>query len=334
MKNIKKLMCILLSVVCALLMCSCRSADKLAFGTGGIGGNYYAYGSAYAQLIGAENEKLSVEVKATAGSAANLRLIQQGFLDIAVVQSDMLTEAYNGENSFAEMPCRSIRALAALYTEECQLIVRADSDIYTVSDLYGKTVSVGEEESGTLKDAELIMQLGGLVNGSVKKENLSFSDSAAALENGTIDAFFVTAGLPTTAVTELAKETAIRIVSLDEKIIDRMTDGDSDYTVCTIPANTYAGQTEEVRTVGVKAVLVASGRISDDTAEQLVRILFDHSSELYYATSASEFDVDFAVSGISIPFHSGAAGFYEEQGVTVNTNADKAEIDRPSAAQD
>ena len=228
MKNIKKLMCILLSAVCALLMCSCRSTDKLAFGTGGIGGNYYAYGSAYAQLIGAENEKLSVEVKATAGSAANLRLIQQGFLDIAVVQSDMLTEAYNGENSFAEMPCRSIRALAALYTEECQLIVRADSDIYTVSDLYGKTVSVGEEESGTLKDAELIMQLGGLVNGSVKKENLSFSDSAAALENGTIDAFFVTAGLPTTAVTELAKETAIRIVSLDEKIIDRMTDGDSD----------------------------------------------------------------------------------------------------------
>ena len=327
-------MCILLSAVCALMLCSCKSADKLAFGTGGIGGNYYAYGSAYAQLIEADNEKTAVDVKTTAGSAANLRLIRQGFLDIAVVQGDMLTDAYEGNGDFAEMPCRNVRALAGLYTEECQLIVRADSDIYTVSDLFGKSVSVGEEDSGVVKNAELIMELNGITNGSVKKVNLSFSDSAAALENGTIDAFFVTAGLPTTAVTELAKETAIRLVSLDEKTIARMTGENSDYTACTIPANTYAGQTEDVRTVGVKAILVASGRVSDETAEQLVRILFDHSSELHYSTSASEFSAEFASSGISTPFHSGIKRFYEEQGITVNTNADKAEIDRPSAAQD
>lgn len=328
------MMRILLSAVLALSLCSCKSSDRLAFGTGGIGGNYYAYGSAYAQLIGGDSDKLSVEVKATAGSAANLRLLQQGFLDIAVVQSDMLSDAYSGEGDFAEMPCRSVRALAGLYTEECQLIVRADSDIYAVSDLYGKTVSVGEEDSGVIKNAELIMELNGITNGSVKKVNLSFSDSAAALEKGTIDAFFVTAGLPTTAVTELAKETAIRLISLDEKTIERMTGENSFYTACTIPANTYAGQTEDVRTVGVKAVLVASGRVSDDTAEQLVRTLFDHSSELHYSTSASEFSADFAASGITVPFHSGAARFYEANGITVNTNADKAEIDRPSAAQD
>lgn len=327
-------MCVLLSAVCALALCSCKSSDKLAFGTGGIGGNYYAYGSAYAQLIGADNEKMSVEVKTTAGSAANLRLIQQGFLDIAVVQSDMLTDAYSGEGTFSEMPCRSVRALAGLYTEECQLIVKADSDIYTVSDLFGKCVSVGEEDSGVVKNAEVIMELNGITNGSVKKVNLSFSDSAAALENGTIDAFFVTAGLPTTAVTELSKETAIRLISLDEKTIARMTGDNSVYTACTIPANTYAGQTEDVRTVGVKAVLVASGRLSDDTAEQLVHTLFDHSAQLHYSTSASGFDADFVSSGISVPFHSGAARFYEDQGITVNTNADKAEIDRPSAAQD
>lgn len=334
MKRIKKVLCMALAAVCALMLCSCRNANTLSLGTGGIGGNYYSYGSAYAQLVGSDNDKLTVNVRTTAGSAANLRLLQQGFLDIAIVQSDMLTQAYNGMDSFSEIPCRSVRALAALYIEEVQLIVRADSDIYTVSDLYGKRISVGEEESGTLKNAELILSLGGIVNGSAAKVNLSFSDSAAALENGTIDAFFVTAGLPTTAVTELAKETDIRLISLDEKIIARMTGDNSDYSSSVIPANTYAGQTEDVHTVGVKAVLVASGKVKDSTAEQLVKTLFGHSSDLRYSTSAPELDAEFAASGISVPFHNGTAALYSQQGITVNTNADKAEVDRPNAAQD
>lgn len=318
----KTIICISLFLLCMAVFCSCNGKNKISFGTGNTGGNYYSYGNAYAQLISADDENISVDVKSTAGSSANLRLIQQGFLDIAIVQSDTLMDAYNGDGAFSDIPCTEIRALAGLYTEECQVVVRAESDIYSISDLYGKRVSVGEEESGVSKNAEQIMQVNGILSDMADRVYLSFSDEAKALKEGTIDAFFCTAGSPAPYVSELAESTAIRIISLDETTISRITDEYSGYTVCTILAGTYAGQTEDIQTVGIKAVLAAGNDISDDTAKMLVNTLFSHSAELQAATGFSELNPDFAVNDIPVPFHEGAAQWYAQQGITVNTDAD------------
>lgn len=334
MKVLQKLRCIVAVGLTAAVLCGCQGSKPLSFGTGNIGGNYYTYGNAYAQCITGDNEKLTVNVKATAGSAANLRLIQQGFLDIAVTQSDTLMEAYNGEGTFSGNACEGVRALAGLYIEECQIVVRADSEIYAVSDLYKKRVSVGEEESGVVRNAEQLMAVNGISPDMVQEQHLSFSDSAAALENGAIDAFFVTAGAPTTAVSELSREMEIRVLSLDDTTIERITKQYQGYTVCTIPADTYAGQTEEIRTVGVKAVLVAGNKLPDKTAKQLVETLFTHSEELRYATSVSALDKTFAVSDIPVPFHKGAAEWYSENGIDVETNANGTVGNHLNAVQD
>lgn len=333
--NIKKRMLSAAAAVCCLFcLCSCGRNGTLLFGTGNIGGNYYSYGSAYAQLLGRDNEKIKINIKDTAGSAANLRLIQQGFLDIAVSQSDTLIDAWNGKGNFSGMQCSGIRAVAGLYTEECQIIVRNDSDIQTVADLYEKKVSVGEKESGVKKNAEEILMVNGLNYNMIDESYLSFSDSAEALENRSIDAFFCTAGAPTTAVTELAKETDIRILSLDDRTVERMIKEYPGYTACIIPAGTYSGQTDDIQTVGVKAVLVASAGVSTETGRQLAETLFSHSSELRYATSASGLDRDFAVSDIPVPFHSGAAAWYAEHGITVPTDENGKTGSYPNAAQD
>lgn len=318
----KTIICIPLFLLCMAVFCSCNGKNKISFGTGNIGGNYYSYGNAYAQLISADDENISVDVKSTAGSSANLRLMQQGFLDIAIAQSDTLMDAYNGNDDFSDIPCTEIRALAGLYTEECHVVVRAESDIYSISDLYAKRVSVGEEESGVSKNAEQIMQVNGILPDMIDRVYLSFSDEAAALKSGTIDAFFCTVGSPAPSISELAESTAIRIISLDEQTIRRITDKYSGYTVCTIPAGTYAGQTEDIQTVGIKAVLTARNDISDDTAEMLVNVLFSHIADLQDKTVFSEFNPDFAVNDIPVPFHDGAAKWYAQQGITVNTDTD------------
>lgn len=320
MKKGRRVYAIFLAVLTVLIMTACGKTKEYSFGTGNIGGNYYSYGNALAGLM--QSDELHINVKSTAGSAANLRLIQKGFLDMAIVQSDILFDAYNGEGVFAGNKCDGVRAIAGLYMEECQIIVGADTDIYTVGDLYGKNVSVGEEESGVMQNAKQILASYGLGFSNINASYLSFSDSAAALKSGEIDAFFCTAGAPTTAVQELAKDMNIRLISLDDRNCRQLIDEYPSYTQCVIPAGTYQGQDEDVSTVGVKAVLVVSNKLSDEFVSYLTETLITHSSEMQYSTSAGALDVQFAVDSIPVPFHSGSASWYKAQGIEVNSKGD------------
>ncbi|MCI5911191.1 MAG: TAXI family TRAP transporter solute-binding subunit [Oscillospiraceae bacterium] len=333
MKKIRCIICILLVLTCSIFMCSCENGGRLSFGTGNVGGNYYLYGSTFSHFLSEDNDKIKVNVKATAGSAANIRLIEKGFLDIGIVQSDMLDDAYSGTGAFQNSKCSKIRTLAGLYMEECQIIVREDSDIYSVSDLYGKKVSVGEKESGVVKNAEHIMSVNGISGNMVDKINLSISDAASKLESKEIDALFFTSDAPATSITELAKNTEIRVIPLDNETVKRMINNYNGYTACTIPANTYAGQTEDIQTIGVKAVLVASSKLSDERAEQILSTLFKNNSEIAHSTAASELDYNFAVSGIKTPFHNGALKWYKKQNIDINENMDSTEKSNSETAE-
>ena len=121
-----------------------RDADPLRFGTGGTGGTYYAYGSALAPKLEPEAGR-PVEVRETTGSEANLRLLQTGLADLAIVQSDTLQYT-------AEQEEIRFGAVAGLYTEACQLVTTADSGIQSVAGLAGKRVSIGADESGVTRN--------------------------------------------------------------------------------------------------------------------------------------------------------------------------------------
>lgn len=320
MKLRKRIFTLFTSILLVFTLAACGNNNEYSFGTGNIGGNYYSYGNALAGII--ENDGNVINVKTTQGSAANLRLLQNGFLDMAIVQSDVLLDACNGTGAFEGKACSGVRAIAGLYTEECQIVVNADSEIYDVEDLYNKKVSVGEEESGVMKNAEQILLANGLNFNRVNVVNLSFADSAQSLKKGEIDAFFCTAGAPTTSILELSKEMNIRIISLNDRTIEQLINEYPCYTRCVIPKGTYQGQDEDVTTLGVKAVLVVTDKVTDEFVKYITETLFTHSSELMYATPAGELTSEFATSAIPAPFHKGAALWYEENNITVNTNAD------------
>ena len=318
MKALKLLL--LLPIIALCFGCGGEKAANQAtrFGTGGTGGMYYAYGSELAKLIQNEDAKHALDVKTTAGSAANLRLLREKFLDIAIVQSDTLSNAINGRGVFAAAgPGAGYAAVAGLYTEACQIIVAKDSGINDVSELVGKRVSVGERESGVLQNAEQILMSHGLTFEMLQPTYLSFTDSALALEKGQIDAFFVTAGAPTSAIEKLTAKKEIKILSIAPDVQNNMMKLYKGYTRCTIPANTYKGQTEEVSTIGVKAVLVASTDLKDDEVAYLTEFIFKNADKLPHNTS-DKLTNEYAVQDIPASFHAGAAKFYETQGVKVN----------------
>ena len=307
--KIGRFFAISLMIICIILAGCGKSAKEIHFGTAGIGGKYYAYGNVMANMISIDNSEYKLDIKNTNGSAANLRLLNEQFLDMAIVQSDILAE---------EIQNKGYAAVVGLYTEACQIIVPKDSKIQTVYDLEGKRVSIGEKESGVLKNAEEILSLYGLNSAMLKPYYLSFNEAAEAMSRGEIDAFFCTAGTPTKAVEELATKMEIRLLSVAPNIINNMEKAHLGYTQCIIPENTYPNQTEKISTFGVKAILVARSDLEDKDVEYMLNFILNNAQKIHEnANVTTELNLDYAVKDIPYSFHKGAANYYKSKGIDV-----------------
>lgn len=310
-------------LLAAAVLSGCASTEKvkrLRFGVAGEGGIYREFGERFAALEN-ETDNGQVELKATAGSAANLRLLTGEYLQLAIAQADLVQDAYDQTGIFADEEDRGFGAVAALYTETCQVVVRADSDIRSIEDLHGRTVSIGAEESGSEQNALQILSAYGLNDKMVSMVNLNYEDAAAQLKAGRVDAIFMTVGAPSPVLTALAGECGIRLLKVDGAAAQRLMSAYSAYNTVTLPAGTYPGQTEEVQTVGVKAVLLASNALPAKQVQQLTQLLFSSREGLEEQLGIPLDPEENAVEGVGIPFHAGAAAYYKAAGITVDQTA-------------
>ena len=293
---------------------------NLTMGTGGEAGTYYAFGGVLGSYI-SQNTDVSVNVVSSGGSAANITgIVVDGTYDLATVQSDVMTYAYNGTNSFADGGAMSdFRVLGGLYAETVQ-IVTVNPDIKSVADLAGKSICVGDVGSGTYFNTVDILAAYGMTIDDVNAVYMSFGDSADDLKNGKIDAAVLTAGAPTTAVVDLATSKDVYLISIDDEHMEKLLADCPWYASYTIPAGTYNGFDEDAVTVTVKATLVCRADLPDDVAYTIVSTIFDNAdaiTELH--AKGAELSLDFATDGIAVPFAKGAAQYYAENGITVDT---------------
>ena len=296
------------------------ASDNLTFGTGGTTGTYYAVGGVMATVLNPILENSQLTVTSTGASKANIQEIEDGSADLALVQNDVMYYAYTGTDLFsAEGAYDSFRAIAGLYDETVQ-IVTCSPDIKTVADLKGKTVSVGDAGSGTEFNAKQILGVYDLTFDDITVVNASFGDSADSLKDGKIDAAFVVAGAPTTAVVDLATMKDVYLVQLDEEHIAKLQEEYSFYTETIIESGTYNGIDEDITAVSVRATLIAYTGLSDDAIYELTKALFENQEKLAEGHAKFEFlNLEDAVKGISVPFHPGAQKYYEEQGISFDT---------------
>ena len=313
----KKFFALILALVMALSLVACGggSSAKLRFVTGGESGTYYAFGSVIAQHA-TNNAGINVVGLVGNGSQANIEELQAGNADLAFCQSDVMAYAYEGTNIFdAKVDCFS--TVAALYTEQVQ-IVTVNPSIKTVADLKGKNVSIGAAGSGVFFNAVDILGAYGLdVEKDINPTYQSFGDSADALKDGKIDAAFIVAGAPTTAITDLATTKAVSLVSLDDEHIDKLLASSPYYTKCTIPADVY-GLDADTTTVGVGAVILARDDVSEDAIYALCADIFDNAADLVSSHAKyGELSLEYAASITSVPYHAGAVKYFAEHNMTV-----------------
>ncbi len=211
------------------------SAD-LTFGTGGDTGTYYGFGSVLANYVSGAND-FTVTAVTSGGSKANIEDMAANDVQLGFVQSDVMSYAYNGERLFDEA-MTDFSVVAALYMEQVQIVTTNDS-ISSVDDLKGKTVSIGAVGSGVYFNAVDVLEAYGMTEEDIKPVYQSFGDSAESLKDGKIDAAFIVAGAPTTAITDLAASSSMYLVSIDKEHADSLISANPFYSAYTIPAGTY-----------------------------------------------------------------------------------------------
>ena len=316
--TMKKFLSLLMAVMMMATILTGCGKKELTFTTGSETGTYYGFGTVLAGQISDRTDS-TVTAIVGKGSKANIELMDVGDAQLGLVQSDVMSYAYEGTNLFAEIgKVDSFSTVAALYMEQVQ-IVTCDPSIKTVADLKGKNVSIGDSGSGVWYNAIDVLGAYGLTEEDINPTYQGFGDSADALKDGKIDAAFVVAGAPTTAVTELASAKPTYLVSLDDEHIDALLAKSPYYSKYVIPAETY-GLESDTTTVAVGAVVIARDDVSDEDVYNFCAGVFDNIDAITAVhAKGGELDLGFATSVTSVPYHPGAAKYFAEQGITVPT---------------
>lgn len=291
----------------------------MMFGTGGTAGTYYSYGGVVAQYI-TNYADTKVTAVSTGGSKVNIQSIQDGDFQLGFTQSDVMAYAWNGEKSFAkDGPTHDFRVLGGLYAETVQ-IVTMDPNLKSVYDLKGKSVSIGEAGSGVYFNAIDVLTAAGMTLDDIKPQYQSFEGSKEALKDKHIQAAFIVAGAPTSAITELATTNGAYLINVDGELREKILRDCPYYAPLKIPAGTYNGQIEDVDTITVKATVIVSSYLDDDIVYKMTSAIFDHAEDISKENAKGrELTVENATAGMAAPFHPGAARYYAEHGINVRT---------------
>jgi TRAP transporter TAXI family solute receptor len=280
--------------------------SRLTIATGNTTGVYYQLGGAYARAI-SRNTDYQATASETGASVQNIRLITAGKQDIAFSLLDTAADAVNGEDAFEGKP-QAIEALTALYPNFTQVVVRADANIASLADMKGKRVSTGSPQSGTEVIADRLLRAAGLDPGKdIRRQRLALDKSVESMKDGSIDALFWSGGLPTPGIKDLftARKGDVRLLDvspLRPQLNRRYGDY---YEPGAIPADTYG--TAAVGTIRVTNVLLVKRGFDPALAERLVRVLFDHRSDLEAASpAAKDIRIQTATETQPVPLNAGA----------------------------
>ena len=310
----------LLAVAAVTAVAGCGGGDQAAqkqflnIGTGGTAGTYYPIGGAMAEILNNNIKGMNASAQSTGASVANINMLKEGSIDLAIVQNDITYYAVNGTEMFKDNAVKNIKGIATLYPETCQFVTLDSSGIKSIADLKGKRVAVGAAGSGAEANARQILEAYGITYDDITVQYLSFGEGASALKDGNVDAAFVTAGYPTASVQDISSQNKIRLLPVGDKEADALIAKYPFYTKTTVPAGTYAGFDEEVKTISVMSMLVANDKVDDKLGYDIAKAIFMNLDRIVAAHSVGKLiTVEGAQKGMSLDMNAGAKKFFDEK---------------------
>ena len=305
-------------VVSAALLAGCggdQASQKkfLNIGTGGTAGTYYPIGGAIAEILNNNIEGMNASAQSTGATVANINMLKDGSVDMAIVQNDLTYYAVNGTEMFQDKKVTNLKGIATLYPETCQFVTLDSSGIKTIADLKGKRVAVGAAGSGAEANARQILAAYGITYDDINVQYLSFGEPATAPQARNVAAAFLPAGYPTASVQDISSQNKIRLLPIDGDKADALIAKYPFYTKTKIPAGTYAGFDEEVPTISVMSMLVVNDKVDDKLGYEIAKAIFSNLDRLQAAHSVGKLiSKENAEKGMSLDMNAGAKKFFEE----------------------
>ncbi|MBM4350327.1 MAG: TAXI family TRAP transporter solute-binding subunit [Deltaproteobacteria bacterium] len=294
-----------------------QKAVRLSIATGGTGGVYYPMGGGMANIISKYIPYAEATAEVTTASVDNCLLVGGRKADLALIMADVGWDAFQGKGKFKEKV--ALRTLAVLYPNNMHVVTLEGKGIEKVSDLKGKRISTGAPGSGTEVKALRVLEAYGLdPDKDMTRDKLGASESAGALKDRKIDAYFWDGGIPTASVTDVGATPGIKMKLIDHgDAIAKMREKYGPlYVKGVIPAKSYPGQDADVSIAVVWNLLVCNENMKGDVAYDILKTLFDRKPELVTVhREARWLSLEPQVGGSPIPFHPGAIRYFTEKGL-------------------
>ncbi len=292
--------------------------QRLVITTGGTGGVFFPYGGGIARILTSKMPNTEATAEVTGGSVDNMKLIKKGDSDLGLSTADSADEAQKGIGVYKDTGAVPACTIAVLYESFIHVVALADSGINTIADMKGKRVSVGSAGSSTEVAADRILEAAGLnPKTDIQRDNLGVAESAGAMKDQKIVAFFWIGGLPTAAVTELATTgPALKFISTAEYVQPLAAKYGPVYYPLTLPKTTYQKMPADVPGLGVDNLLIVNADMSEQLVYDILKTLFDNQTEVQAIhPEAKKFTLENAARISPVPFHPGAIKYFTEKGV-------------------
>jgi TRAP transporter TAXI family solute receptor len=293
---------------------------RLSIATGGTGGVYYPVGGGLAALISKHLPGVEATAEVTTASVDNMRLLHADRIGLALTQSDIAWDAYQGKMKGLNEKI-GVRAISALYSNYMHIVALDGIGIKTITDLKGKRVSTGAPGSGTEVKGLRVLEAYGIGPKDLRSQDrLGVSESAAAMKDRRIDAFIWDGGLPTAAILDLAATPGIKIhlIPHGDAVAKMTAKYGPVYFVGTIPKGTYGGMETDTQVAALTNLLAAHERMDESLAYQITKLLHERTADLVAVhQAAKEITLRSAVVGSPIPFHPGAIRYYKEKDIKI-----------------
>jgi TRAP transporter TAXI family solute receptor len=283
--------------------------DLLTIGTASRGGVYFDYGEAVAKILTRELG-MPVVARPTGGPRENIALLESGEIQLAFVTLGVAQQAWNGQADWTGgKQMRAMRAVFPMYDTPFQFMARDDAGIQSLADLNGKRVGIGPE-GGT---SETYMPA---IFKRLKIEPTlatgEWADLAKQVEDKTLDALAVAAGVPFPSFTEIERKTKVRYLPLAANQIVDLRLAMPELGASSVTAGIYPSLRRTYQTVGLYNFAVARADLPLDLVYAITDAIFANQEELAEASPAAAATVPSNFTRNSfLPFHAGASRWYQ-----------------------
>jgi len=295
------------------------SAEFITIGTGGVTGTYYPTGGAICRMVNKMKKKTGIRcsVESTGGSVYNVNTIKAGELDFGIAQSDTIYQGFHGEGKFAGKAVTELRSVIAIYPELLAFVVRKDSGIKRLTDIKGKRVNIDTPGSGTRMTTEIILDAFGIKKSDLELANeLKSTEGPTMLKDNKIHGYFGVFGHPTANIKDASNSVDIDLIAIDGSKVNALVKKYPYYAKGVISGTFYKGVSHDTPSIGVKAVLITSSKISDKVVYTVTKTVLDNFAAFKklhpaYKTITKKSLLD----GLSIPQHPAAIKAFKEAGL-------------------